>query len=104
MKLFIMTMGILTLSFFLTDGRSSSQGVVLNDRMMYTYTENEMLLHYLVSRIKLSRCEVLLLGINQDLDLAQRDIEPIPQSFSEMLHDLDSLDCEIKTPENCTDK
>ena len=105
MKLFITTVGILVLSFFLTDGKSSSQGVVINDRIVNTYTESEILLHHLVSRIKLSRCEVLLLSINQDLEMAQRDdVEPISLSFSEMLHNLDSLDCEIKTPKNCGDK
>ena len=105
MKLFTITIVILVLSFFLPNGTSSSQGVVLNNTMVYTYTENEMLLTYLVSKIKLSRCEVLLLSINQDLDQELKNtIEPISQSFSEMLHDLDSLNCEIKTPKNCSDK
>lgn len=100
MKSFIATITILLLSLFLTDGRSSSQGIIVENYIVNTYSESEMLMHYLVSKIKLSKCEVLLLSINQDLEQEVFRNKTKAVSFEEMLHNLDSLDNEIKTSKN----
>lgn len=101
MKIFISTVGILLLSFFLSETKTSSQDIIIEDYTIHTYSESEMLLRYLTSRVKLAHCEVLLISLKQDIDNANLYNPGIQtESFEKMLYTLDSLDNEITPPTN----
>lgn len=74
MKIFITTLGILILSFFINEPRISSQRIIIDGRVVSTFSNVEMLARDLVSRIKLAHCQVTMLTIQDEIAQYNNDI------------------------------